>query len=163
MNVMSLLVIWLDHEADRARQLSAAVAEGLSKTCDVCLSEVLPDDLVSCHDGHQYCHECVISAAEVAVESGSSQVLCLHLECRHEYPRWLIATLLPPRLKEILDRRHVEEDVIKLANDIEDLVVCPFCPFAMVMPNKLDKVFHCRNPECMRTSCRSVMYSVFEY
>jgi hypothetical protein len=33
-------------------------------------------------------------------------------------------------------------------------VECPFCSFAVIMPDANDRVLNCLNPNCMKPSCR---------
>ncbi len=50
---------------------------------------------------------------------------------------------------------QIQEEEIRRA-DIPDLVSCPFCSFATIIPDDdPDKVFRCMNPECLKESCRS--------
>ena len=135
-------------------RLSAAILLGQSVTCDICLDTVLPENLLSCADGHPFCRQCVASAAEVAVESAKSQVDCLDPDCPSEFPLHSLEAILPPRLYAILDRRFTEQSVLHFIDDMDDLVKCPFCPYVVIMENPDDKVFRCKNPECLRESCR---------
>jgi len=40
------------------------------------------------------------------------------------------------------------------AAGLADLVQCPACNFATIMPDPLDKIVRCRNPECGKETCR---------
>lgn len=44
------------------------------------------------------------------------------------------------------------------AAGIEDLVQCPFCNYATIMPPDV-KIVACLNPECQKESCRCVRTS----
>lgn len=50
--------------------------------------------------------------------------------------------------------RLQQQDEIRRA-DMDDVASCPYCDFvAICLPVVQDKVFECRNPECMEASCR---------
>lgn len=63
-------------------------------------------------------------------------------------------TILKPELfSKVLEANQMEE--IRAAG-IEDLVQCPFCSYATIMPPE-QKVMVCLNPECLKESCRFVI------
>ena len=135
-------------------RLSAAISDDQSVTCDICLGFVLPENLISCADGHSFCDDCVISAAQIAVVLGRYKVDCFETDCRSEFPLQSLEAILPPRLHTILDHRRTEQEVLHFIEEMDDLVKCPFCPYVAVVENPDDKVFRCMNPECLLESCR---------
>lgn len=58
--------------------------------------------------------------------------------------------LKPELFSKVIQANQMEE--IKAAG-IEDLVQCPFCSYATIMPLE-EKVMTCLNPECLKESCR---------
>ena len=50
-----------------------------------------------------------------------------------------------------LEKRRQAEEVI--AAGIEGLESCPFCEYCEV-PNDADRLFRCKNPDCVKVSCR---------
>ena len=63
-----------------------------------------------------------------------------------------LSKVLPAKTMSLCLRK-MQEEAIRLA-DIQDLVSCPFCPFAAIVSDPGDKVFRCLNPECLKESCR---------
>lgn len=60
---------------------------------------------------------------------------------------------LDSKLTSALDRIE-QEAVLRLAQ-LENLVSCPFCPYAAECPPvEVDREFRCENPECQIVSCR---------
>lgn len=72
--------------------------------------------------------------------------------CELEFPLPVLQELLSPTTFSLALRKMQEEE-LRLA-DIADLVSCPYCSFATIMPDPDDKVFKCMNPECLKESCR---------
>ncbi len=83
----------------------------------------------------------------------------------------LVNELLPPKDINRLHKRIQEENIrqgimnrftrkrcysflfFHLA-EIDGLECCPYCPYAVIVDNPDDKIFHCLNPECMKETCR---------
>lgn len=60
---------------------------------------------------------------------------------------------LNSQLMQALDR--IEQEAVLRMAGIENLVTCPFCPYAAEYPPvEVDKEFRCQNPKCKITSCR---------
>ena len=74
--------------------------------------------------------------------------------CEHQFPLKTLQDILPANLFSLALRKMQEEELRQAA--IPDLVSCPFCSFATIMPDTVDKVFKCLNPDCLRDSCRQV-------
>ena len=75
-------------------------------------------------------------------------------QCKAEFSVETLSKVLPAKTMSLCLRK-MQEESIRLA-DIQDLVSCPFCPFAAIMAEPEDKVFRCQNPECFKESCRSL-------
>ncbi|KAK3591594.1 hypothetical protein CHS0354_013776 [Potamilus streckersoni] len=142
---------------EEKRQREQRVMEAKEKDelfeCSCCFDdECLFEDMMSCADGHLFCKECVRRSTETAIGVGKTEFLCLTGSCEHHFTISVLQQVLPPNMFSILLRKLQEEEI--KAADIPDLVSCPFCSFATIMPNKEDKVFHCQNAECLKESCR---------
>jgi TRIAD3 protein (E3 ubiquitin-protein ligase RNF216) len=49
--------------------------------------------------------------------------------------------------------KRAQQDELRSAN-LANMDSCPFCDFAMIIDNELERLFRCLNPECLRESCR---------
>ncbi|CAL4112790.1 unnamed protein product, partial [Meganyctiphanes norvegica] len=145
----------LKKEENKRLSFLRAKNEGLLKECGCCYDdEVLEEDMSSCEseNGHIFCNNCVRRFTEEEIGQGRVKFRCLDGECKAEFSLSILKKLMKPSVfSNILQRRQVEEIT---AAGLDDLVSCPFCNFATIMPNKDDKVFKCLNPECMKDSCR---------
>ena len=79
-------------------------------------------------------------------------VLILLFQCEAEFSVETLSKVLPAKTMSLCLRK-MQEESIRLA-DIQDLVSCPFCPFAAIVSDPGDKVFRCLNPQCFKESCR---------
>lgn len=73
-----------------------------------------------------------------------------------DFPLKVLQDVLPTSVLSIVLRKMQEEEIRQA--DIPDLVSCPFCTFATIMPDEQDKVLKCLNPECLKESCRYVEF-----
>ena len=107
---------------------------------------------MQCPDGHLFCAMCLQRySKEATYGQGKTQLFCMTDGCGTIFPLSQLRKALPDDLMQKYMERVQDED-IKLAN-IDNLVKCPRCDFAAVMPDG-DKVFKCQNSECMQESCR---------
>lgn len=74
-------------------------------------------------------------------------------ECQAKFSQAQQSRFVDEKLQQALDR--IEQDtVLRLAN-LEDLAICPFCPYAAEYPPiEHNREFRCDNPECQIVSCR---------
>lgn len=134
-------------------KLEEARKRGELLECGCCYDdECLFEDMAACADGHIFCKECVRRSSEAAIGEGKTKFLCLSGNCESEFPLSTLQDLLSPTTFSLALRKMQEEE-LRLA-DIPDLVSCPFCSFATIMPDPEDKVFKCLNQECLKESCR---------
>ena len=113
--------------------------------------QVMLEDTLSCPEGHLFCKECIRRSAEEVVGQGRVNFSCL-TDCQSEFSTNTLQQVLTSKMFSLVLRKIQEEEIKKA--DIPDLVSCPFCPFATIMPDVEDKVFRCLNPECLKESCR---------
>jgi TRIAD3 protein (E3 ubiquitin-protein ligase RNF216) len=72
--------------------------------------------------------------------------------CPACFPEAVLRRALPARVWDgIVQRRQTAE--LRRAG-LQDLVECPFCHFAVIMPNPHDTVMRCLNAKCLKASCR---------
>lgn len=140
-------------EEEKVRRIEEAKAKGELFECGCCYDdECLFEDLSSCPEGHLFCKTCVIRSTEAAFGEMKTKFPCLSGECEQNIPLSILQTVIPANLFSKIVQRMQEEEILQA--NIQDLVSCPFCPFATIMPNPDDKVFKCLNPECLKESCR---------
>ena len=108
--------------------------------------------MILCHQAHLFCVECIRLSTEEMIGQARYKFPCLSGEPDCEYDPIILKRVLSPRMFTLLQMK-IQEAEIEAAG-IEDLVSCPFCTFASIVPNKDDKVFKCLNPDCMKESCR---------
>ncbi|GFR87623.1 E3 ubiquitin-protein ligase [Elysia marginata] len=139
-------------EEAKQKKIEEAKAKGELFECGCCYDdECLFEDLTSCPEGHLFCKTCVIRSTEAAFGEMKTKFPCL-ADCDQNIPLSVLQTVIPANLFSKIVQRMQEEEILQA--DIPDLVSCPFCPFATIMPNPDDKVFKCLNPECLKESCR---------
>ena len=80
-----------------------------------------------------------------------NHVFCMEADCELEYSPSVLKVVLRNSIYERLEKRRQAEEV--LAAGIEGLESCPFCDYCQVPPEG-DRLFECRNPDCMTVSCR---------
>ncbi|KAK0046834.1 E3 ubiquitin-protein ligase RNF216 [Biomphalaria pfeifferi] len=142
-----------EKELKRRQKVEEAKLNGQIYECCCCFDdECLFEELASCPEGHLFCKTCVIRSTESAFGEMKVVFPCLAGGCDQNISLNTLQTILPSNLFSKIIRRIQEEEVQKA--NIPDLVTCPFCPFATIMPNPEDKVLKCLNPECLKESCR---------
>ena len=114
--------------------------------------EVIIEDMNTCAEGHCFCKGCIKRSSEEVIGQGRLKFPCLSADCEGDIPMSVLQSVLPANVFSSVVRK-IQEEEIKQA-DIPDLISCPFCPFATIMPNPEDKVFKCLSPECLKESCR---------
>lgn len=141
----------------REQDLESARAAGTLVECGCCFEEEnLSSEVEHCDSGHVFCVSCVRRAAEDVIGKGRLEFKCLASNitpaCQAVFAlRVMEKVLLPAVYSGYLVR--LQQDELKRSG-IDDLAMCPFCDFAIIMPNKQDRVLKCLNPSCMRASCR---------
>lgn len=121
--------------------------------CACCYIEVPFSKMVQCLEGDLFCHNCLKSYIEASLFGGSRLTLkCMATGCESTFPRSQLNAALPENLLEQVDKRL--QEVALLSANLENLVKCPFCDYQEIIENEDDKIFHCKNPECEKESCR---------
>ncbi|XP_061173242.1 uncharacterized protein LOC133182415 [Saccostrea echinata] len=142
-----------DKEQVYELRLQEARDNGELMECQCCFDEeCLFEDMAACPDGHLFCKTCIRRSAEVVIGQGKTDFKCLTGTCSDNFSLATLQHILPTSVFSIVLRKMQEEEIKKA--EIPDLVSCPFCSFATIMPDQNDKVFKCLNPECLKESCR---------
>ena len=154
--IFLLLLEYLERRTqERLARIATARERGELHDCEICATEdVYEEDMLSCPAGHFHCRQCVRMAAESWASQGWTTFPCLSGQCEHNYSLFSLQQVLLERTLSLVVRR-VQEEELRTAR-IPDLVSCPFCPYAVIIPGESSRVFHCENPECMKDSCRFV-------
>jgi len=144
---------WQDkEERKRAKAVEQARKVGGLFECQVCFdSDCLVVEVAMCDGGCMFCRDCVRRGSEVQIGDSKSVISCL-TGCGENIPVAVLQVVLPATmLSKLVQRRQMEE---VQAAGLEDLVNCPACSFATIMPDKEDKVIICGNQECGKMTCR---------
>ena len=136
----------------REEAIAKARDEGGLFECGVCFEdECLLAEVVMCDSGCMFCSSCAKRGSEVQAGENKTTISCL-LSCGSEIPLKSLQGVLPAKLyAKLFEKKQLKE--IQDAG-IEDLVQCPACNYAVIMPDNQDKVFTCGNPECGKQTCR---------
>eukprot|EP00092_Neocalanus_flemingeri_P046553 GFUD01052404.1.p1 GENE.GFUD01052404.1~~GFUD01052404.1.p1 ORF type:complete len:647 (-),score=285.05 GFUD01052404.1:100-2040(-) len=139
-------------EKKRVKAVEEARKVGGLFECQICLdSECLVAEVAMCEAGCMFCRDCVRRGAEVQIGDSKSIISCL-ITCGEDIPLAVLQLVLPAAMfSKLVQRRQLEE---VQAAGLEDLVQCPACSFATIMPDPEDKVIICGNQECGKHTCR---------
>ncbi|KAL1490678.1 hypothetical protein ABEB36_013333 [Hypothenemus hampei] len=125
---------------------------GLLCECSCCYdNEVMPENILPCPGGCQFCRDCIKRSVEIAFSEGKIQFACMALDCKEEFTLQILQNVLSPKLFSKLAQKKMVAEV--KAAGVDDLESCPFCDFAIIPPPG-EKLFRCLNPDCMKESCR---------
>lgn len=142
-----------EDQESRKQRFDEAKTAGLLEECTCCFDdEIMPEDMLTCPEGHAFCRQCVMRSTEVAVGESRAKFPCLTGTCESDFTLAVIQKAVTSKTFSLVLRRLQEEELRQAG--IENLVNCPFCSFATIMENLADKVFRCLNPECLKESCR---------
>ncbi|KAG0012333.1 hypothetical protein BGZ80_000042 [Entomortierella chlamydospora] len=120
--------------------------------CGCCYDEVPPNRMAQCEDGHLFCLECSKRGAEVELGYRRTVLKCMTGGCTAVFSdSEAVKFLSRPVFHGLLRARQQNE--LKMAG-LDSLVECPFCSYAAVVENDMDKEFRCQAPKCLRISCR---------
>jgi len=139
-------------KAKRGKAIDEARKVGGLIECQVCFDdECLVAEVAMCEAGCMFCRDCVRRGAGVQIGDNKADIACL-VKCGENIPLAVLQTVLTSKMySRIVERKQMEE--VKAAG-IEDLVQCPACSFATIMPDPEDKLVTCGNQECGKVTCR---------
>ncbi|KAH3844329.1 hypothetical protein DPMN_086587 [Dreissena polymorpha] len=123
----------------REKQLQAARESRELMECGCCYDdECLFEDMAACADGHLFCKQCVVRSSEAACLTVLKDMLKDSVKVfDSDFPLHMLQDILKPSLFSLVLRKLQEEELRQA--DIADLVSCPFCSFATIMPNQEDR------------------------
>uniref|UniRef100_A0A914VYQ5 RING-type domain-containing protein n=1 Tax=Plectus sambesii TaxID=2011161 RepID=A0A914VYQ5_9BILA len=144
-------------EEERNGRIANARAAGELVECGICMDdEVLPEEIVRC-DGaaeqHGFCRPCTKQHAETQIGNGAHFVRCMADDCdAGRLTLGALQVVMDGKALQLLVRRAQQDELH--AAKLDNMDSCPFCDFAMIIDNDLERLFRCLNPECLRESCR---------
>ena len=140
-------------ELERQKKFERAKQSNTLAECICCYNnELLDEDMLPCTVEHLFCKECVKSYAETNISSCKYEFVCLEGKCEGKFDLATIKTVLNANMYSKL-LRNLQSEEIKKAQ-IPNLESCPNCFYAAIIDNPEEKVFFCRNPDCLRETCR---------
>lgn len=128
--------------------------EGQLIECGCCFGEFPFEDIVQCSDAHLFCRQCLQSYAKEVIFGSAiatAKLHCMSDGCTKPFPYSQLKKCLSDEEIEKYQERLQEDCLTKV--DIPNLVRCPFCEFAAIVPD-FDKVFSCLNTKCGKETCK---------
>ncbi|KAG5892934.1 hypothetical protein JTB14_006246 [Gonioctena quinquepunctata] len=123
----------------------------LLETCQTCFDdELIPEECYFCMNDCVFCKDCLKTGSENVIGKGEIKFPCFN-NCGSEFSFQTLQMVLPKNISQRLTQRVASEEIRKA--NVEGLETCPFCDFAMVLPEN-EKVFKCINEVCLIESCR---------
>ena len=139
----------------KEKRFQEAKRDGKLRECTVCFTPDLhEDDMLACPSNHLFCKECVRLTAEEQIGRGKATIACLENDCHENFQFYHMENTLPQQQSLLLLQRLQTEDIRQA--EVENLVSCPFCPFAVVIPEEYTStvsVLNCENPGCKKDTC----------
>ncbi|CAD5120571.1 DgyrCDS9136 [Dimorphilus gyrociliatus] len=146
-----LRYINMKNEEKEARRNAGKIAGNLN-TCLCCYDDtVLEEYTYACNNNCKFCDDCVRRAGEHVLSAAEWKIDCM-AGCGSEISLNSVQTVLRPSTVNALFVRMQQEEI--KAAGLSDLVQCPFCDFAIILPDDGNKILNCLNPECLKSSCR---------
>ncbi|WOO78862.1 E3 ubiquitin-protein ligase [Vanrija pseudolonga] len=142
-----------EKEAAAAKAKEDAIKTGNAAECGCCFDMEPLSEMVSCDEGHLFCKTCVKSLAESKLGEQLTAISCMDMSgCANLFTEGVLAQVLPTKTLELYHRLKQYKD-LEMA-EIDGLESCPFCPYAVVIDNEAEKLFHCLNTTCLKVTCR---------
>ncbi|GAA6006084.1 hypothetical protein JCM11491_002026 [Sporobolomyces phaffii] len=136
-----------------AKREEAEIAAGNFFECGCCFGDTPFSQIVICDDGCQFCKACALMNAETQIGMRKYILPCMSTSgCQATFPESEIVKFLPRKSRSALHKIRQEKE-IDLA-ELDGLEKCPFCPFAYIIENDQERLFHCQRPECGVVTCR---------
>ncbi|EPE34927.1 RING/U-box [Glarea lozoyensis ATCC 20868] len=141
--------------AEEANELRAR-EDGTMLECGTCCADYPMNRMVHCNAEalHWFCKACALKTAETQIGMSKYELCCMSTDnCEGGFSKSEKEKYLDEKTIVALDR--IEQEAVLRMAGIENLVNCPFCPFAAEMPPvEINKEFDCHAPECGKISCR---------
>ncbi|GAA5882864.1 hypothetical protein JCM3774_006319 [Rhodotorula dairenensis] len=133
--------------------LKEEIKSGAFFECGCCFGETAFSRLITCSEGCQFCPDCVRGIADNEIGLRKYVLKCMATDgCTATFPESELVKCLPRKTLGALHKIKQEKEVDEAG--IEGLAKCPFCPFAMIIENPNERLFHCHRPDCRIISCR---------
>jgi TRIAD3 protein (E3 ubiquitin-protein ligase RNF216) len=123
--------------------------------CSCCYNDVPRSQMTTCQDGHLFCFDCAKRHVAVIIGLRKTIIPCMSTEgCGSDFSPSEVRRFLDE--KTLMGWEKLNQEIALKAADIDGFEECPFCSFGIIMPTtkEQDKLFHCKNDDCGRISCR---------
>ncbi|TPX42945.1 hypothetical protein SeMB42_g04931 [Synchytrium endobioticum] len=127
--------------------------------CGCCYTECSMSQMTQCAEAHLFCMDCARRYVEGRIGDRLCEMKCMDSGgCSASFPDSELRRFLPTNSYQGYEKLIAEETL--RGADIDGLVKCPFCDFAVVMERHADEdsLFHCQNKAgrspCGIISCR---------
>ena len=136
-----------------AKKLARCIEDRTVMACALCMNDtVIPENMISCSDKHNFCSDCVSKRADREVGTGRAVVECLLDTCDRTYSLSILHPLLTPKAFLALLNHRICEGINPEPS--ENLVSCPYCSHVTLISKKeRHKTLKCLNPLCLEESC----------
>ncbi|GAA5899738.1 hypothetical protein JCM6882_005425 [Rhodosporidiobolus microsporus] len=139
--------------AQAEKQLEEEIASGAFFECGCCFTDCALSTMVTCDLGCPFCKECAKMNAESQIGMRKFILPCMSTSgCSSTFCEQEAQRFLPRKTLAALHKIRQEKEVDGAG--IEGLEQCPFCPFAYIIENPDERLFHCQRDDCGVVSCR---------
>ncbi len=95
---------------------------------------------------------CIKSYLEVKIGDCKYQFTCIDDKCHENFNLKVLEEVLEPNVfRNVL--KNMQNEEIQTAG-IPGLESCPYCTYAAIIENPMEKIFSCLNPSCLKETCR---------
>ncbi|GAA6012212.1 hypothetical protein JCM10207_002762 [Rhodosporidiobolus poonsookiae] len=135
-----------------AKKLEEEIASGAFFECGCCFTDCALSQMVTCLEGCAFCKDCARMNAESQIGMRKFVLPCMSTSgCTSTFPDREAGTYLSRKTLAALHKIRSEKEIG--GAEIEGLKQCPFCPFAYIVENPDERLFHCQRDDCGIVSC----------
>ncbi|BGP18474.1 hypothetical protein JCM10213_001211 [Rhodosporidiobolus nylandii] len=139
--------------AAKEKALEDEIASGAFVECGCCFTDCALSQMVTCDAGCEFCADCARMNAESQIGMRKYLLPCMSTSgCKSFFSEREAERFLSRKTLNALHKIRMEKEVDAAA--IEGLEQCPFCPFAYIIENPDERLFHCQREDCKIVSCR---------
>ncbi|GAA5969582.1 hypothetical protein JCM11641_008168 [Rhodosporidiobolus odoratus] len=139
--------------ADLEAKLEAEIVSGAFFECGCCFTDCALSQMTTCDEGCHFCKDCARMNAESQIGMRKYLLPCMSTSgCTSTFSEREAERFLNKKSLAALHKIRMEKEVG--AAEIEGLEQCPFCPFAYIIENPDERLFHCQRQDCKIISCR---------
>ncbi|GAA5837490.1 hypothetical protein JCM11251_002121 [Rhodosporidiobolus azoricus] len=133
--------------ADLEKQLEQEIASGAFFECGCCFADCALSVMTTCDLGCSFCKDCARMNAESQIGMRKYILPCMDTSgCTATFSEREAERFLSKKTIAALHKIRQEKEVDGAG--IEGLEQCPFCPFAYIIENPDERLFHCQRDDC---------------